>query len=423
MSDQPLFLFNPIGTSGDVHPHLAVAKELQRRGVEVHLLINPTHQALANQLDLPASPLGQGWNGQELAENPRIRRPRSAWKEAMAWGAIGTMRETFALIKSRMRPGKTLVMSPAWSLGARLARETLPIRQVTALMNPVLLRSCSDPPLIPGLLNHSWVPKLLLRWQYRMLDRFFLDPILLPELHRFRRELGLPRLQRVMEKWWFSPDLVLGVFPKKLVPRATDWPIDIDIVGHTLWDPPAPTAQVDTFQAFVARYPKPVAIVPGSVGPGSPVYFQQVIAAIQRLGRNAVIFYKLDSGLPPDLPANILHCRYLPLAEALPACSAILHAGCMGTLSQALQAGIPQLVIPRVNDQPDNARRLARLGVAKVLTPKSVSLERLVKALQTLLADAEIQKACTLSRSPSPISSVKIIADRLEQQIQPSMKR
>jgi rhamnosyltransferase subunit B len=256
-----------------------------------------------------------------------------------------------------------------------------------------------------------------------MLDRFFLDPILLPELNGFRREIGLPPLHRVMEKWWFSPDLVLGVFPDILVPRANDWPIDIEIVGHTLWDPPAAAAQTATFQAFVARYPKPVAIVPGSVGLGAQDYFQQAIAAIQRLGRNAVIFSQLSHGLPCPLPENILHCHYLPLAEALPACSAILHAGCMGTISQALRAGIPQLVIPRVNDQPDNARRLSRLGVAKVLAPEWVSTDRLVQTLQRLLTDAEIQQACDRCRSPASISSVATIADRLEQLMQQSLSR
>jgi rhamnosyltransferase subunit B len=65
----------------------------------------------------------------------------------------------------------------------------------------------------------------------------------------------------------------------------------------------------------------------------------------------------------------------------------IVHHGGIGTSSEALYAGKPMLVVPHGFDQPDNAARLKRLGVADVLPAARYRENRVASRLQRLLDD------------------------------------
>lgn len=56
-----------------------------------------------------------------------------------------------------------------------------------------------------------------------------------------------------------------------------------------------------------------------------------------------------------------MHATYVPFSALLVSVDAIVHNGGVGTMSQALRAGIPQLIVPGRWDQPDNALRIKKL--------------------------------------------------------------
>ena len=55
---------------------------------------------------------------------------------------------------------------------------------------------------------------------------------------------------------------------------------------------------------------------------------------------------------------------HAPHARLLPRAAVTVHQGGVGTLQQDLRAGRPMLVVPSAHDQPDNADRARRLGLA-----------------------------------------------------------
>ena len=71
----------------------------------------------------------------------------------------------------------------------------------------------------------------------------------------------------------------------------------------------------------------------------------------------------------------------------LPYAAAVVHQAGIGTLSQALAVRRPQLIVPVAFDQPDNAARSKRLGVARVLPFRRVTAPRLAGELEYLLED------------------------------------
>ena len=64
----------------------------------------------------------------------------------------------------------------------------------------------------------------------------------------------------------------------------------------------------------------------------------------------------------------------------------ITHAG-LNTALESLARGVPMVAIPITNDQPGVARRLEWLGLAEVVLPRQMTVERVRQAVERVLED------------------------------------
>jgi UDP:flavonoid glycosyltransferase YjiC (YdhE family) len=87
------------------------------------------------------------------------------------------------------------------------------------------------------------------------------------------------------------------------------------------------------------------------------------------------------------LPDTIFTAEYADYARLFPRARAIVHQGGIGTTAQALRSGRPMLVMPFGFDQFDNAARVARLGVARLLNRHKYSANIAARELNNLLND------------------------------------
>jgi UDP:flavonoid glycosyltransferase YjiC (YdhE family) len=71
----------------------------------------------------------------------------------------------------------------------------------------------------------------------------------------------------------------------------------------------------------------------------------------------------VDASVLGTLPANVQVEGWVPLHAMLPSCAAIVHHGGSGTTAAALDAGVPQVVVPHGADQPYNAHLIAKRGL------------------------------------------------------------
>jgi UDP:flavonoid glycosyltransferase YjiC (YdhE family) len=111
--------------------------------------------------------------------------------------------------------------------------------------------------------------------------------------------------------------------------------------------------------------------------------------------------------------------RYAPFSEVLPRAAAFIHHGGIGTLAQGLASGKPQLIMPMAFDQPDNALRATRLGVARWLSPRKFTADRVTAALQELLENATVTAAAAEYRGRlRTVDGIQIACDLLEQRSQ-----
>jgi len=120
---------------------------------------------------------------------------------------------------------------------------------------------------------------------------------------------------------------------------------------------------------------------------------RRIATALAELPLRAVITTgpAIDPAQVPAAP-NVRVVRVAAHRDLVPRCALVItHAG-HGTLVKSLAAGVPVLCLPLGRDQPDNAARAARHGVATVLPPKSSGTE-IAAAVRRMLDDPAYRTA------------------------------
>jgi UDP:flavonoid glycosyltransferase YjiC (YdhE family) len=238
------------------------------------------------------------------------------------------------------------------------------------------------------------MPKWGRRVAYRLIDMLVIDRHICPAINALRAELGLGKISRLLNGWWNSPMRVLGLFPDWFAPPQPDWPAQTVLTGFPLYDEAGTTPMDAEVSRFLESGEKPVAFTPGSAMWQGHAFFATAAEACRAAGLRGILLSRHRDHIPLSLPPGVIHAHYAPFSELLPHCAAIVHHGGIGTSGQALAAGVPQILMPMSHDQPDNAARLVRAGVARVLPPRIFTTDRLGRTLTDLLADPAAREAC-----------------------------
>jgi len=235
-------------------------------------------------------------------------------------------------------------------------------------------------------------------------------------LNELRARLGLSRLKRPMDRWMYSPDLVLGLFPDWFAARQPDWPAQTATVGFPLWDPPSTPHLSKEVDEFLAAGEPPIVFAPGSANVQANEFFQTAADVCERLGRRGMLMTKYPEQLPKRLPPGVRSFGFVSFRELLPRAAALVHHGGIGTCAQGLASGLPQIVMPMAYDQLDNGLRLQRLGVGAIVPRKRFKPVTVSAALGPLLESAEVATRCRelASRCNGP-ASLSAACDRLEE--------
>ena len=186
--------------------------------------------------------------------------------------------------------------------------------------------------------------------------------------------------KRILRDYLHSPELTIGLFPAWFAPPQADWPPQVKVTGFPLYDERGVSHLSPDLLKFLDEGPPPIAFTFGSAMWEAQDLLEQSARACALLGRRGILLTRHRDHLPAHLPLGVKHADYAPFSELLPRCAALVHHGGIGTASQGLATGVPQLVLPHAHDQLDNATRLARLGVAKFLAPKRYKAERAARA-------------------------------------------
>ena len=95
---------------------------------------------------------------------------------------------------------------------------------------------------------------------------------------------------------------------------------------------------------------------------------------------------------PADLgpvPKNFTIKQYLPQLAILQNADVFITHGGMNSISEAVYYGVPMIVVPNTIEQALNAARVEQLHAGVYLEPDRLSVEKLLQAVESVLADQE----------------------------------
>jgi UDP:flavonoid glycosyltransferase YjiC (YdhE family) len=380
------------GSSGDVHPFLGLGLELRSRGWRVTLVTNAYFRELVEEHGLGFAGVGTSEEFLAFAKNPDVWHVRRGAKAVLGLAAK-VARETYRVLSGLDEVD--VVIYSTLGVGARVFRETHGVPTLSMHLSPTAFRSASDPVTLPGLPPLRLVPEVarptFFKHFWNGADRYVLDPLFEP-LAAFRAELGLEPVTGYMGDWFHGPEGTLAMWPDWFAAPQPDWPEKAVCCGFPLYDERETAGLSDELASWLDAGGRPIAFTPGSLMLFGGRFFRAAVEACERLGRRGLLLTRHDEHIPADLPEGVRHERFAPFSGLLPRCCALVHHGGVGTLSQALAAGLPQVLMPMSHDQPDNAGRLRRLGVAGAIRPARFTGRRLARVLAGLLEAPEVSR-------------------------------
>ena len=381
------------GSFGDLHPYIALAQGLRARGHTPVLATSEIYREKIRSEGIAFHPIRPemppGADARELIK--RIMDPKHGTKVVFGEIIGPNVRAQYEDLAAASE-GADLLISHILTPGVRMVAELTGRPWVSAYLQPMVFISAYDPPVpphAPQLAKIFWLGPGVFGPLMKLGKRSVLS--LVEPIHALRRELGLPDVGNAMFEGGVSPYLNLALFSRELGPPKPDWPAHTVVTGFPFYDRlSASEGMPEPLARFLDAGPPPSVFTLGtSAVMLATDFYQTSIAAAQSLGRRAVLLVGREElhSLPDPLPEGIFACAYAPHGELFPRAAAIVHQCGVGTTGQAMRSGRPELAVPFAHDQPDNAHRITRLGIARTLQVPAYTPKRAAAELRQLLDD------------------------------------
>ncbi len=405
------------GSLGDLHPMVALALELKRRGHHIKFAGMDFYREKLETLGFEWARMAPHFSPDDVAHVPEMVDAKKGTEKILREIIIANVPQMYEDLLAAVS-GADILISGEIIYAAKSVVEKTEIKWVTTTLAPISFFSVYDPPVPPTAI---WFEKLrflgplfhrLLFRLIRMSMRNWLD-----EYRSFREKLGLNPDDDPIFYGKFSRDLHLVMFSRVLGVPQPDWPTGAVQTGFCFYDGQSDTGQMpEALNEFLDAGEPPIVFTLGSAAVLDPRdFFTESVKAAKILGRRAVVLYGMFGEPPQGLTNDIAGFEYAPYSLLFPRAACVVHQAGVGTTGQVLLAGVPQLIVPFAHDQPDNAARCRRLGVAEVISREKYQAERAAKAIARILAEDSYSEFAKAARDLIRLEGgVNAAADEIE---------
>jgi UDP:flavonoid glycosyltransferase YjiC (YdhE family) len=385
----PKILLATIGSLGDLHPKIALALELRNRGHEVTVAAMEFYREKIEMLGFRFLPMAPHLTPDNMDLAPDLMDERKGTEVLLKEIIIPAVRPMFDDLMAAAA-GADLMVTGEVVFAARSVAERTGIKWISTSLAPISFISAHDPP-VPA--QAPWLEAL------RPLGPMFHRPLYafmkwsidgwFDGYRVFRREIGLKEGGNPLFAEKYSERLHLAMFSKVLGAPQPDWPRQTLQTGFCYYDGQADLGKLpDNVDAFLNAGDPPIVFTLGSAAVmDARDFFDQSAGAAGKLNRRAILIYGIYNDPPKGLDDKMIGVDYAPYSRIFPRAACVVHQGGVGTTGQVLRAGVPHLIMPFGHDQPDNAARCRRLGVAEVIARNSYDSESAAAALGRILSD------------------------------------
>jgi vancomycin aglycone glucosyltransferase len=380
---------------------VAFAAQLQKLGVGARICAPPDFAELAERADVELIPLGDSLR--DLLHGEKPLTPADAPRTA---ARLVDMH--FDVVGEAAKGCDAVVASGLMPAGLRTVAEVLGVPYVLVALHPCPIPSPHHSPLPrPG---KPFPPDADNRtlWQ---VDAERVQALYGEPLNARRAALGLPPVDNVRdhvftERPWLAADPILAPWPGSP---------DFAVVRTGAWILPDNRPLPTDLTAFLDTGAPAVYVSMGSVRAPDDVA-RVAIDAIRAQGLRVVIgrgwadLALIDDGDDCFAVGEVNHQALFTRVAA------VVHHGGAGTTTTAAVAGVPQVVIPQIADQPYFAKRVADLGIGSAHDGPAPTRDSLPAALANALAP-ETRAAAAAMAGRIRTDGATVAAARLVEQI------
>jgi rhamnosyltransferase subunit B len=415
-------ILSNIGTFGDINPLIAIALELKRRGHVPVLAVPAVFEGKIRPLGLEFHAVRPDIDPKNTIMVEMIYDVRKGTERGLREFLFPVLRQTYAdLLDAATKPERAdLLLLGELNYAGPLVAEVTGIPWASYVLAPLSFFSAFDPPVLPMYPRLARADKTVpgmgraIKRLARFVSRKWPQPI-----YDLRAELGLKQGSNPLFDAKHSPFLVLALFSRVLGREQKDWPPNTKIAGFCFYDSDAGNAALPAhLEEFLGRGPAPVVFTLGSAAVlAAGKFYEYSARAAVRLGVRAVLLIGSDQRNRPSqtLPESICVAEYAPYSVLFERAEMVVHQGGVGTVAQCLRAGKPMLIMPYSHDQPDNGRRMRRLGVARVIQRGNYTPLRAARKLQSMLDEPSFaERAAQVAQQLQDEDGVGAACDALE---------
>ncbi|HLH55229.1 MAG TPA: glycosyltransferase [Verrucomicrobiae bacterium] len=386
-------VFATFGSLGDLHPLIAIAFEMKRRGHEVDFCTSQTYRSKLEGLgfgfhSMRPDVTPENGEGRDLVK--KIFDPRRGAEHLICGVLLPYLRESYEDLRNAItQPRKAdLLICGELVYAAPIVAEELGLAWATYVTTPMSFFSAFDLPILPPVPRLSAVIRKLgstvaggaLRL-VKSTTRNWGRPV-----RQLRAELRLSPGGDPVYEGKFSPHLVLAGFSGVLAKPQPDWPMNTVLTGFPFYDGSTEQESLPReLNDFLENGEAPIVFTLGSSAVMDPgTFYEESIKAARRLKKRAVLL--IGQNAPAvDAFEDVIAVNYVAFSKLFPRAAAIVHQGGIGTTGQALRAGKAMLVMPFAFDQQDNAARVVRLGAGRTISRRRYTSESAARELGLLL--------------------------------------
>lgn len=412
-------VLSTFGSLGDLHPMLALAIELRERGCDVVINTLEVYREKIDTLGFEFHPLRPDVNPEDDRELAReIMDAKGGTEKLLKEILLPNIRPMYEDLTTAVSGADLFVTGEVVFPAASVAEKT-GIKWITTSLAPASFLSPHDPfvpPTAQWLKNFRFLGATFHGVIYSMVHR--LVDTWLGSYREFRREIGLNEDHDPVFKDKFSRLLHLAMFSKVLGKPQPDWHSPTLQTGFCFYDGQNDLGKMpENLSGFLEAGEPPIVFTLGSAAVlDARDFFEESAKAAKILKRRAVLLYGIYNQPPKNLDETIVGFDYAPYSLVFPKAACVVHQGGVGTTAQVLRAGAPHLIMPYSHDQPDNAARCERIGVAKTISRDGYTAEKAARKLAGLLENDDFKiNAIEASKIVKAERGTKTACDAIEQ--------
>lgn len=391
-------LLTTLGSHGDLHPYLGMAKVLKEEGYNIVLSSHPHFEPLALKLGVDFLPIKPSYEdiGTEDKWANQANHPTKSTEFIVKELFLPYIKYNYEKLLEQSE-NTSLIISHFLSFATPLVAEKKNIPWLSCVLQPSTFMSSQEPPILAPL---PFLPKLkflgptffeiLYKTISKVSEGWFYP------LNNFKEDLGLNTDVKNPLVRCFSPHGTLAMFDELFHPVQKDCPQRTFQIGFPFFDQDTEENISKETVKFLDSGESPIIFTLGTaiVLTDTP-FFEIAYNSIKETGERAIFLIGKKSKPLPDYiknDPNIHLSTYEPFSQLFIHGKIIVHQCGIGTTAQALLSGKPQILVPFSHDQPDNARIVSDKGIGINIPVKKLSTSRLISAIETINKDSSFSK-------------------------------